>query len=158
MKTITDANILDPLYEISLFDALPPNELELVCTYLHLVSFQQGETIFKEGDEGEFASFVVSGEIEVLKESEDRLVSIAKIKRGRSVGEMAIIDGAPRSATAKAVKRGQMIVLYRDRFTELLLNQPKIGVSLLQRIARMLSLNLRKTSALYVEALSELSG
>ena len=153
METINDADIVEYLSEINLFDGLNPSELAHVSLYMHVVSFEVDEIVFSEGDVGDSACFVVSGELEIRKNTDKGSVTIATVGRGRSIGEMSVVDGASRSASAAAVKAGRLVMLYRERFEELLVNHPRCGVYLLMRLARIISLNLRKTSAEYAELL-----
>lgn len=154
MKETKSSHILDRLIDLNLFNELRPDELARVSEYLQLMEFADKERIFGEGEQGSFACFVVEGHLEVCKENEGRRsVSIAHLGRGRSIGEMALIDGSPRSASVVAVGSGTLLLLQRKRFEELLETHPRIGVRLLLRLARMISLNLRRASATVAELL-----
>ncbi|MDI6797623.1 MAG: cyclic nucleotide-binding domain-containing protein, partial [Desulfatibacillaceae bacterium] len=72
---------------------------------------------------------------------------ITKLNRGDSVGEMAVIDHFPRSATVIATADSNLVTLSSDDFKKLLTNHPQVGISILKGIARVLSINLRKTSS-----------
>ena len=155
MKVVTDSDVLEHLSKIHLFDDLNPKELAEVAIYLHIANFVEGETIFSEGDPGKFACFLLSGRLDVVKKAADKQVVIATLGRGRAIGEMAVLDDSSRSASAVASRSGRVILLYKERFEELLDKNPRIGVHLLLRIARMMSLNLRKISADFVELLPD---
>jgi len=73
-------------------------------------------------------------------------VVISTIEEGGSLGEMSLIDGLTRSATTKASKPSTILILRRDDFNNLIKKYPVVGVKILKGIARLLSLNLRKTS------------
>ena len=105
-------------------------------------------------DDGTYACFIVEGQLDVQKDNDGQPVLIAILSRGRSIGEMAVIDESLRSASVVARSNGKMLLLHRDRFAELIDAQPRIGVLLLLRIARMMSLSLRKTSAAVAELLA----
>ncbi len=153
MKEIRDAKIIDHLIYVNLFDDLKSNELEQVAKYLRLIEFDANEMLFRESAKGEFACFIVDGELQVLKGEPGSEVEIATLTRGRSIGEMSIIDRFPRSASVRSVTSGKLIMLHKDQFEELLDEHPRIGVRLLLRVSRLMSLNLRKTSALLAEVL-----
>jgi CRP-like cAMP-binding protein len=70
-------------------------------------SFGAGEVIFKEGDRGSVAYLVQSGQVELTRGR----VTIAQLQEGAIFGEMALIDGAPRMATATAKTTVNVIVL-----------------------------------------------
>lgn len=153
MKEIRDAKIVDYLIYVNLFDDLKPKELEQVSRFLRLIEFEKDEMLFRESAKGEFACFIVEGELQVLKGDAGSEVEIATLNRGRSIGEMSVIDRFPRSASVRSVTDGKLIVLHKDQFEAMLEEYPRIGVRILLRIARLMSLNLRKTSALLAEVL-----
>lgn len=65
-------------------------------------SFEPGKVIFAEGDRGDAAYVVESGEVAIYKDVDGEVVKLGVIKQGGIFGEMAVIDGTPRMATAKA--------------------------------------------------------
>ena len=107
-----------------------------------------GTIIFKEGDKGDFFCFVIEGELEVVKTSKtsDDTV-IATVTRGRSTGEMSVIDDYPRSATVRSKTKTSLIILNRPSFDYILDEYPKIGIKILKSLTRLVSLNLRKASS-----------
>ncbi len=136
---------------IPLFDGLGPAQLESVRRYLSSRSLAPGEMLFEEGDHGDYLCFVADGQLEMSKSTDDGPTVLALVGTGRSFGEMALIDDLPRSATAMAIDATDLLVLSQEKFDKLLQDQPAIGVLLLKRLARLLSLNLRRTSAQLVE-------
>jgi len=67
-------------------------------------AFPKGAVIFRQGDPGRSAYLVVTGSVEVLAETGSDPVVLARIPAGELVGEMALIDPAPRSATVRAAE------------------------------------------------------
>ena len=151
-------DILDFLKNIPIFDSLDPEELEVVSTYMKLMDVNPGEIVFKEGAKGSYVCFVAEGSLDVLKQSETGSnITIATLDKGRSIGEMAVIDDFPRSATIKAQTKATLIILTRDEFDLILEEHSKTGVKILKGISRLLSHNLRKTSSRLVEYMLPLS-
>jgi CRP-like cAMP-binding protein len=72
---------------------------------------------------------------------------LSTLAKGRSIGEMSLIDNITRSATIKARNHTKMVKLSRKGFDSILDSFPRIGNKILKGIARLLSLNLRKTSS-----------
>lgn len=72
---------------------------------------------------------------------------ISSLHRGRSIGDMAVLDNFPRSATVRSRTKATLITLTRDSFETILDKHPRIGIKMLKGLARLLSLNLRKTSS-----------
>lgn len=122
-------------------------EFELLHNYVKNVTVEPGDFLFKEGDEGHFLSFILSGQLDIIKESiHKKPVKIASLLPGKSVGEMSLIDKISRSATVKASVATQLIELSKENFDQLLETHPTLGIKLLRGIARSMSLNLRRAS------------
>jgi CRP-like cAMP-binding protein len=69
------------------------------------LNFQKGEYIFREGDRGNKLFIITSGEVEIFKKVDDEEVPLVSLKSGSVFGEMALVGGGYRSASAKAVTR-----------------------------------------------------
>ena len=65
-------------------------------------TFLPGDFIFREGEFGKVAYVIEEGEIELVKFTGDEYITLAEITKGALFGEMAIIDGSPRSGSARA--------------------------------------------------------
>ncbi len=112
------------------------------------------EVVFREGEPGDWMAFLVSGEIRVYKAGDAQSEhTIAVETHSRSIGEMAFIDGEPRSATCVATRPSQLLVLTRSRFQKLAQERPGLAFEVLMRIARLLSRRLRMTSGKLVDQL-----
>jgi CRP-like cAMP-binding protein len=81
--------------------------------------FLAGEVIFTEGEPGDAAYLVEGGIIEIVKNAAgDRSFVLAKIHRGGIFGEMALVDGRARMATARAAVDSTVIVVPREAFAK----------------------------------------
>ena len=78
--------------------------------------FTTGDTIFNEGDDGDEAFLIVSGEVEIHINSGGRAIVLATLGRGQIIGEMALIDNHPRMATAKALAETMLTVIPQEAF------------------------------------------
>ncbi|GAA4463949.1 patatin-like phospholipase family protein [Nibrella saemangeumensis] len=85
-----------------------------------------GETLFHQGEAGDSLYFVISGRLRAFLNTEAGPVNIGEIKRGESVGEMAIFTGEPRMATIIAVRDTVLIKLTKAAFEELVLAYPNV--------------------------------
>lgn len=138
---------LEFLSSLALFQALSLDEIAILDQYLGLLELAKGDTVFDEGESGEFVCFVVNGELEVLKNTSDGDASlITTLGKGQALGEMALIDELPRSATVRARQPSSLTVLSRRDFEEIASQSPEIAIKILKYLARSLSLSLRKTS------------
>lgn len=150
--------IMNFLIDIPIFDSLKSDELRIVARYMNFMDFKPRETVFQEGDKGDYVCFVADGSLNVLKKNEvGKQVIIATLNKGRSIGEMAVIDDFPRSATVKARTDSTLVILTRKGFDQILSNHPNIGVKILKGISRLLSMNLRKTSSRLADYMLPLS-
>jgi CRP/FNR family transcriptional regulator, cyclic AMP receptor protein len=150
--------IIDFLVNIPLFDDLKTEELYLVAGEMNFMDLEPGEILFKEGETGDYVCFVEEGSLEVLKRSEKgHYATLAILNRGRSIGEMAVIDEFPRSATVRARTSAALVILTRRGFDLILERHPAIGLKVLKGISRLLSQNLRRTSSRLADYLLPLS-
>ncbi|MBW1774656.1 MAG: cyclic nucleotide-binding domain-containing protein, partial [Deltaproteobacteria bacterium] len=74
-------------------------------------------------------------------------VTIATLSKGRSIGEMSVIDNTPRSATVRSLTKSILIALTLDGLNHICNEHPKVGIEILKGISRLLSMNMRKTSS-----------
>ena len=153
-QSIIDFLILN----IPIFSRLRSDELRNVKKYFHLLELIPGETVFEEGDNGDYVCFVVEGSLDVLKKSgKGESVVISTLNKGGSMGEMSVIDQLPRSATIKATTKTTLLTLSQEKLNYILVEHSSVGVKILKGIARLLSMNLRKTSTRLADYMLPLS-
>ncbi len=81
-------------------------------------TYQAGDLIFKEGDEGNLAYVVQSGEVEIVKDIDGVQTVLGTVGQGGIFGEMALIDSKPRMAMARCSKGSTIILVSRGMFEE----------------------------------------
>ncbi len=136
------------LINLPIFSSFNLDELSMLARHMSYVHLQRGEYLFVEGDQGTFMGFVVSGVLEVQKRSESgENIVLARLTKGSSIGEMALIDKSTRSATVIARQATTMVTLTDRGFEILAEKYPTVGIKVIQKIARLLSLNMRRTSS-----------
>jgi CRP-like cAMP-binding protein len=146
--TESEEKTRDFLISLSLFDSFNVEELKILARHMSYIQLQRGEFLFVEGDKGDFMGFVVQGILEVLKKSAlGENIIIARLARGSSIGEMALIDKSPRSASVVCRQATLMLTLTSKGFDRLTETSPTTGVKFIQKISRLLSLNMRRTSS-----------
>jgi CRP-like cAMP-binding protein len=137
-------------------EGLSHDSMERFAQYLYLAKAQPNESIFNEGAIEPYMCFVADGLVKVTKgDSKKNVKTICEIGPGRTVGEMSIIDGLPRSASAVAVEETVVLVLTKENFELLINDNPKLGVALFQRLAQMISHRLRVSDWMLVEYIYE---
>lgn|GEM_PF-714692 len=145
-------NILS-LREIELFHTLDENSLKDISHYLRKVSFPMDSIIFKQGDKGTFVLFIVKGNVEVYVDlpgmSHGKQLQI--LGPGTVVGEMALIDGNPRSANLKALNDVVCLTMTRKLYLQLLQEHPVIATRILSGFCQIFSERLRVANKMISE-------
>ncbi len=155
---ITQSIIQFLILNIPILARLKDKELKIIIKYMNVIKIIPGEIVFEEGDTGDYVCFVVDGTLDVVKKSETgESIVISTLSKGGSIGEMAVIDELPRSATVKARTKSTLITLSQVNFNYILAEHSTIGVKVLKGIARLLSMNLRKTSSRLADYMLPLS-
>ncbi len=133
---LTGRPVTESLVTIPFFAGLEAAALARVAEGMRSRRFRRGEVIFHIGDPGDALFVIVSGEVKISLPSEtgDEAI-LATLRPGAVFGELALLDGAPRSATATAISAAEMVVLPRDRFRELIANEAGVRDALLASIA-----------------------
>jgi CRP-like cAMP-binding protein len=107
------------LLRCPLFTGAEPGVLEDVARHVRRRRFRRGEVIFHEGDPADALHVVASGSVKiVLSSDEGDEAIIATLHPGDFFGELSLLDGSPRSATATAVEATETVSLPRDTFLE----------------------------------------
>jgi len=146
MTQLTD--LTDFISNIPLFESLCREELETVAAYIDRQHLEPGETLFNQWDKAECVYFVEVGALDVLtKKGPNEYESVASLRRGRSIGEMCLIDNFPRTATVQSTSETTVAVFSQTDFERLMANHHDLGIKILKGLARLMAQNLRKTSS-----------
>jgi len=119
---------VEALRRCALFAKVDDETLALCASSLRIRRYRKNETIFHQGDPGDSLYIIESGSVKIVlpsPEGEEGAI-IATLLRGDFFGELALLDGAPHSATAVAIEPTESLVLRRDRFDELVENEPAL--------------------------------
>lgn len=106
--------------------------------------FPAGAVLFRQGDPGDSMFVIRSGTVRVLREAtgagadDERHRTLAVLGAGEFLGEMAILTGRPRSATAQAVEDADALVLSAKTFEQMVQSHSEIAVRLITKLARRL--------------------
>jgi CRP-like cAMP-binding protein len=103
-----------------LFHGMDADELTRIALTMTRRRYRRDEVIFHEGDPGDSLHVVVEGQVKITRESaEGGEAIVALLPPGESFGELVLLDGAPRSATATAMEATETMVMPRSTFLEL---------------------------------------
>jgi len=134
-----DTFAIDALARCPLFEHADRPILQSLANRLRRRRFRRNEVIFHQGDPGDSLHVVAVGAVKiVLPSAEGEEAIIATLRPGDFFGELALLDGAPRSATATALEASETLVLPRDVFRELLDTLPGLRDALLSGLAKEL--------------------
>jgi len=142
------ARDLDLLRQVPLFAELTADEsIELYNSSQRLCA-EPGHVLIREGDAGDSMYIVLSGALEVTKRDGDNEIVLATRKAGEFLGEMALLEQVPRSASVRAVERSELLTIGPSAFHALLKHRPSAATTVLRTVAG----RLRSTEASLVQA------
>lgn len=131
----------DSLRSLQFFAGLPEADLEWLSARAEPVEVKAGEVLMEEGAPADAAYVVVDGEFEIVKKADNRDITIAVRDPGQIIGEMALLDQAPRSATVRALSPSHVLRIRGETFQQMLLDSSSAALSLLQTVTRRLRQN-----------------
>lgn len=132
------------LKSVPLFSGISPEGIQKLISKITIVRLTPNQVLFNEGDIGTSMYIIVSGRIKIYNTSpkgDEKTITI--FKKGDSFGELALIDGEPRSASAKAISFSELIKLDSFSFHELL----QENYNMVKAVLIELSKRIRKTNA-----------
>ena len=136
--------MFDFLRKIPIFSDLSAVDLRRLCGMAEEIRLSTGELLFEEGEVGDLAYVIMKGQIEISKISDGTTVLLAVRGIGELIGEMALLEDAPRMASAKAASDCQLLSIGREQLEELLSSSPSSARAMLRTIIG----RLRETEAL----------
>lgn len=127
------------LTKVPLFAYLRTDQLARLAPLLEPVAWPKGVRVFDMGDMGLEMYIITSGRIGISVDADPaRHVFIAELKAGDALGEMALIDNEPRSATAHVLEDTQALALDKERLHGLLMSYPELGIGMLRALSQRL--------------------
>jgi len=138
------------------FGDLTAPEIETLAEYVQAYSAEPGTIIFRESEGGAFMCLMIEGGAEIFKQDHKYgSKRIGQVEVGKTIGEMALIDGEPRSATCICPQQSTLIMLARDQFVRIIREHPGLSVNILLKIVTLMSRRLRQTSGQLVDYLQD---
>ena len=115
------------LTTVPIFAHVNPEQLQPLTGKLHRRRYQRGEVVFHQDDPADRLHIIVHGKVRISITSEDgREKDLALLQQGECFGEMALLDGSRRSATASAIDPLETMILFREDFLEFLDQHPEV--------------------------------
>ncbi len=122
------------LKKIPLFADMPETDLERLCEMVTEVTLQPGQVLFLEGSPGDRAYIIQNGQLEILQQYAGREVLVAVRQAGDVIGEMALVEDVPRSATVRAKSPTVLLAIHKDQFNRLLDISPSAARALVTTV------------------------
>lgn len=136
------------LRSLDIFRALRDRELGHLVQSLHSRTYREGEVIFVSGDIGRALFILETGAVELTRPASGGKPHVLyRLKPGDVFGEMALLESLPRTATATAIEKSRLHLLYKSKLDALLHAEARIGVSIMSHLARLLSARLRRLNS-----------
>lgn len=115
-KRLVDHAFLVHAFQSYVFPNVDYPALARLAGHAEVLRFERGQSIIREGEEGESFFFLRSGMVKVFKIRDGREVIVAYLSAGQYFGEMALLSGKPRAASVAAIDRVEVIRLSKDDF------------------------------------------
>lgn len=144
LKTLSTLDRILLLREVPMFAGLSPEDLEKIAEVADEFLYFKEELLCSEGEPGNTLFIIASGKVDVVKNFESGQKVLATHGANEYVGEMAILESAPRSASLRANGDARVLVINGDAFKAILLDRPEVAISVLQNMSsRLRELNAR---------------
>lgn len=95
-----------------------------------------GDTVFKQGERGDAMYVIAEGAIQIYRDSSNGRVVLAELGPGDFFGEMAIVDGAQRTATASALRKSEVIVVEDSELDALIKTRPDVAEHMIRTLVQ----------------------
>jgi signal transduction histidine kinase len=128
----------DVLRNLPLLSGLSDDKLDWLMEYGDYVTLHAGEVLMEEGSLGDAFYVTLEGEFEIIKRSGTQDVVLNITSAGQMLGEMSLIEGAPRSATVRALRDSRLLKISKDLFLDLLCGNPTTALAILRTVASRL--------------------
>ncbi len=140
----------DLLRKIPMFAKMDTSRLKLLAFASEIVTFEDGDVVFNSGDSADFAYVIMEGSVDVVTETERGPVVSSTLKQNQLIGELGLLNNAPRNATLVAGGSLRAMKITGDMFFRLLRENSEVALD----VIRMLSEKLSRSHAL-VESLQK---
>jgi len=137
-------NKLELLKRVTAFGRLTDDQLGVLARGVGSQTFRRGETIFHQGSIGSTLYIIVTGQVRIYTTSEaGQELTVTIFRDGDFFGEMALLDGQPRAASAGAMCKTATLTLHRAAFLHTIDACPPIAASVLE----VMALRIRRSNA-----------
>lgn len=129
---------VDALRNLPLFARVAPSKLKLIAFASERLVFPEGSRLFRQGDPGDVAYIVLEGAADVVVETPEGELTVARLGKNDIIGEMAILMDAPRTATVRAASRLETLEITKELFFRMVEEFPEIAIEVMRVLAHRL--------------------
>jgi uncharacterized membrane protein len=130
---------VETLRHVPLFESLDNEAAHELCELLESLDCKTGAFLFHAGDEGDAMYLIEKGKVRICVRAKDgHEVMLTELERGDFFGEMALLDGKPRSADAIVAEDARLAVLSRDHFLSFVHSNPNVALEMLTALTNRL--------------------
>ncbi len=130
---------VDLLRKIPIFAKIEPGKLKLLAFTSERISFDDGQTLFWQGDPSDAAYVIIAGGADVLVNTPNGELSVAKLDQNALVGEIGIFLDLPRTATVRAIGGVETLRIEKRNFFRLIEEFPEMGAEVVRELAQRLA-------------------
>jgi len=142
-----DSDKIKFLKKIPFFEHLKKRQLELVAQIIYARDYREGEFIFEVGQPGAALFIIQSGEISVeIPVGGQPATQLAVLNKHSFVGELALLDESPRSASARALVPTKVLALFRKDLDQLAETDPDTTTHIFKALAQIVGNRLKATN------------
>lgn len=131
--------LYDTLASLPIFDTLDASEIREVERIVHRRQFLKGEMVIRAWIPRTGLFVVLSGSVDVVRQSGDEMMTIGTLEAGELLGEFAILDDSPRSTHIVAGESSELIGFFRPDLMDLVETNPACGFKILYRMSQIMS-------------------
>jgi len=129
-------------------------QMKVLARYLEGFTFPIGTIVMQEGEKECFLVLICMGEVEVFKGNQNQEPRVlARLGRGKVLGEVSLMDKQPRSASVRAATPCKLLILHESHFERLCEEVPRLALPLTLKLAATTGARLRSVSGLLVDHL-----
>jgi CRP/FNR family cyclic AMP-dependent transcriptional regulator len=144
-------SLVNFLKQSDIFYQFTPTQLELVANICQEVVYNVGDLIFRENSSSKELYVISQGEVDIMINRgtgslEKKETAVARLRRGQSFGEVALVDEGLRSASARVSQKDtHLLIIQRDKLIMLCETYPQLGYRLMYNLAADLAMKIRNT-------------
>jgi signal transduction histidine kinase len=129
------------LRQLPLFQGLADADLERLHAQAREETVAPGQAIIVEGETGDAVYVLLDGDLQVTKRAGGHDVKVDVRRPGEVIGEMSLLDNAPRQATVRAITPSRVLIISKDMFDAMLASSPNAAIAILHTVTARLRQN-----------------